>query len=42
VGVIEFAWPGRNKNEQRCVKQAIYIGKVRLSPPDRKRKKNTV
>lgn len=39
VGIIEFEWPGRNKSEQRCVKQAIYIGKVRLSPPDRKRKK---
>ncbi|MFM8453643.1 MAG: IS4 family transposase [Gammaproteobacteria bacterium] len=39
VGVIEFEWPGRSKSEQRVVKQAIYIGKVRLSPPDRKRKK---
>ena len=30
--------PARNKNERHQVKQAIHISKVRLSPPDRKRK----
>ena len=39
IGIIEFELPARNKSERRCVKQAIYIGKVRLSPPDRKRKR---
>jgi IS4 transposase len=39
IGVIDFELPARNKNERRRVKQALYVGKVRLSPPDRKRKK---
>ena len=39
IGIIEFEFPGRKKIERRRVKQAIYVGKVRLSPPDRKRKK---
>ncbi len=33
------AIPSRNKSEKRKVKQAIYVQKVRLNPPDRKRKK---
>lgn len=39
IGTIEFELPARNKDKRRCVKQIIYTGKVRLSPPDRKRKK---
>jgi len=39
IGIIEFELPARNKSERRQVKQAIYIKKVRLSPPDRKRKR---
>jgi len=39
IGTIEFELPGRKQNERRRVKQAIYVSKVRLSPPDRKRKK---
>jgi transposase len=39
IGIIEFELPGRNKNECRKVKQAIYVDKVILCPPDRKRRK---
>ena len=39
IGTIEFELPGRNKTECRKVKQAIYVYKVILCPPDRKRKK---
>jgi IS4 transposase len=37
IGIIEFDLPARNKDDCRKVKQAIYVGRVRLSPPDRKR-----
>jgi hypothetical protein len=39
IGVVEFELPGRNKSLRRKVKQEIYVCKVRLCPPDRKRKK---
>jgi hypothetical protein len=39
IGMIEFELPARNKSERRQVKQVIYVDKVRLSPPDRKRKR---
>jgi hypothetical protein len=39
IGIIEFELPARNKSERRRVKQAVYVNRVRLSPPDRKRKK---
>lgn len=39
IGIIEFELPTRNKSERRQVKQAIYVDRVRLSPPDRKRKR---
>lgn len=39
IGIIEFELPSRNKVERRQVKQAIYVEKVKLSPPDRKRKR---
>lgn len=39
LGIIDFELPTRNKNEQRRVKQAIHVRKVRLSSPDRKRKR---
>jgi IS4 transposase len=38
IGIIEFELPARNKSARRQVRQAIYVDKVRLSPPDRKRK----
>ena len=37
IGIIEFELPANNKIEQRIIKQAIHIDKVRLSPLDRKR-----
>src|SRR3990167_589892 len=39
IGIIEFELPARNKSKRRQVKQAIYLDKVRLSPPDRKRRR---
>lgn len=39
IGLLEFELPGRNSSQRRRVKQAIHVAKVRLSPPDRKRKK---
>lgn len=39
VGFIDFELPTRDKNKKRLVKQAIHVAKVRLSPPDRKRRK---
>ena len=39
VGTIEFELSVRNKSKHRRVKQAIYVDKVRLNPPDRKRNK---
>ena len=41
IGMIEFELPTRHESESRLVKQAIYVDKVRLSPPDRKRKKTS-
>lgn len=40
IGYIEFEIPARNNQKQRQIKQAIYVGKVRLNPPDRKRKRS--
>jgi hypothetical protein len=39
VAIIEFELPARAGEDSRLVKQAIYQSKVRLSLPDRKRKK---
>lgn len=39
VGYIEFDLPARNKEKARHIKQALCVSKVRLSPPDRKRKR---
>jgi hypothetical protein len=39
IGIIKFELPARNKSERRQVKQEIYVDRVRLSPPDRKRKR---
>lgn len=38
IGVIEFELPSRNSNKNHQIKQYIYTSKVRLCPPDRKRK----
>ena len=39
IWMVEFELPARSKSERRQIKQAIYVDKVRLSPPDRKRRK---
>ncbi|OGT31201.1 MAG: hypothetical protein A3E87_04790 [Gammaproteobacteria bacterium RIFCSPHIGHO2_12_FULL_35_23] len=39
IGYMEFELPSRKKQQKRIVKQVIYVSTVRLSLPDRKRKK---
>jgi hypothetical protein len=39
LGFVEFDLPARGNQKQRRIKQALYASSVKLSPPDRKRKR---